>query len=513
MEKVMSKKIQSALISVYYKDGLEPIVEELKKQGVTIYSTGGTQKFIENLGGTVIPVETITGFPSILDGRVKTLHPAVFGGILARREENHLNQLKEYKLPEIDLVIVDLYPFEETVANTSDESTIIEKIDIGGISLIRAAAKNFNDVAVVASRNDYEFFLNILKANNGSTEVADRKALARKAFNVSSHYDVAIFNYFSEGLEDDAMFKQSVQQSETLRYGENPHQSAKFYGNLDDMFDKLCGKALSYNNLVDIDAAVGIMNEFKDDAPTFAVLKHTNACGVATRPTILEAWKAALAGDPVSAFGGILISNTEIDAETAKEIHKLFFEVIIAPSFSEQAYTILTTKRKKRVLMNIKNWNIQPKTFKTLLNGVIEQDADSTMEGEAQFKVATEKAPTTQEVKDLEFANKCCKHLKSNTIVLAKNGQLLGMGCGQTSRVDALRQAITKAKAFGFDLEGAAMASDAFFPFPDCVTIAAEAGIKTVTQPGGSIKDQLSIDACNEFGLSMVMTGVRHFRH
>ena len=509
----MSKKIQSALISVYYKDGLEPIVEELKKQGVTIYSTGGTQKFIENLGGTVIPVETITGFPSILDGRVKTLHPAVFGGILARREENHLNQLKEYKLPEIDLVIVDLYPFEETVANTSDESTIIEKIDIGGISLIRAAAKNFNDVAVVASRNDYEFFLNILKANNGSTEVADRKALARKAFNVSSHYDVAIFNYFSEGLEDDAMFKQSVQQSETLRYGENPHQSAKFYGNLDDMFDKLCGKALSYNNLVDIDAAVGIMNEFKDDAPTFAVLKHTNACGVATRPTILEAWKAALAGDPVSAFGGILISNTEIDAETAKEIHKLFFEVIIAPSFSEQAYTILTTKRKKRVLMNIKNWNIQPKTFKTLLNGVIEQDADSTMEGEAQFKVATEKAPTTQEVKDLEFANKCCKHLKSNTIVLAKNGQLLGMGCGQTSRVDALRQAITKAKAFGFDLEGAAMASDAFFPFPDCVTIAAEAGIKTVTQPGGSIKDQLSIDACNEFGLSMVMTGVRHFRH
>jgi phosphoribosylaminoimidazolecarboxamide formyltransferase/IMP cyclohydrolase len=509
----MSKKIQSALISVYYKDGLEPIVEELKKQGVTIYSTGGTQKFIENLGGTVIPVETITGFPSILDGRVKTLHPAVFGGILARREDNHLNQLKEYKLPEIDLVIVDLYPFEETVASTSDESTIIEKIDIGGISLIRAAAKNFNDVAVVASRNDYGFFLNILKANDGSTEFADRKALARKAFNVSSHYDVAIFNYFSEGVEDDAMFKQSFQQSETLRYGENPHQSARFYGNLDEMFDKLCGKALSYNNLVDVDAAVSIMKEFKDDAPTFAVLKHTNACGVATRPTILEAWKAALAGDPVSAFGGILISNTAIDADTAKEIHKLFFEVIIAPSFSEEAYTILTTKRKKRVLMNIKNWETQPKTFKTLLNGVIEQDADSTMEGEAEFRVATEKAPTAQEIKDLEFANKCCKHLKSNTIVLAKNGQLLGMGCGQTSRVDALRQAITKAKAFGFDLEGSAMASDAFFPFDDCVTIAAEAGIKTVTQPGGSIKDQDSIDACNKFGLSMVMTGVRHFRH
>lgn len=509
----MSKKIQSALISVYYKDGLEPIVEELKKQGVTIYSTGGTQKFIENLGGEVVPVETITGFPSILDGRVKTLHPAVFGGILARREDDHLNQLKEYKLPEIDLVIVDLYPFEETVANTTDESTIIEKIDIGGISLIRAAAKNFNDVAVVASRDDYGFLLNVLQEKDGATDISDRKTLARKAFNVSSHYDVAIFNYFSEGVEDDAKFKQSVQSSEALRYGENPHQSARFYGNLDEMFDKLCGKALSYNNLVDVDAAVGIMKEFKDDAPTFAVLKHTNACGVATRPTVLEAWNDALAGDPVSAFGGILICNTEVDAETAKEIHKLFFEVLIAPSFSEEAYKILTRKRKKRVLMNIKNWNIHTKTFKTLLNGVIEQDADATMEGEANFTVSTETTPTPQQMKDLEFALKCCKHLKSNTIVLAKDGQLLGMGCGQTSRVDALRQAITKAKAFGFDLTGAAMASDAFFPFDDCVTIAGEAGIATVVQPGGSIKDQDSINACNKLGMSMVMTGVRHFRH
>ncbi|MFT5834092.1 MAG: phosphoribosylaminoimidazolecarboxamide formyltransferase/IMP cyclohydrolase [Cognaticolwellia sp.] len=509
----MSKKIQSALISVYYKDGLEPIVEELKKQGVTIYSTGGTQKFIENLGAEVIPVESITGFPSILDGRVKTLHPGVFGGILARREDDHLNQLKAYNLPEIDLVIVDLYPFEETLANTTDESSIIEKIDIGGISLIRAAAKNFNDVAVVASRDDYGFLLNMLQEKDGATDKSDRKALARKAFNVSSHYDVAIFNYFSKDVEEDAKFKQSIQSSEALRYGENPHQSARFYGNLEEMFDKLCGKALSYNNLVDVDAAVGIMNEFKDDAPTFVVLKHTNACGVATRPTVLEAWNDALAGDPVSAFGGILICNSEIDAATAKEIHKLFFEVLIAPSFTEEAYAILTHKRKKRVLMNIKNWSIQSKTFKTLLNGVIEQDADSTMEGKADFRVATEKAPTAQEIKDLEFANKCCKHLKSNTIVLAKNGQLLGMGCGQTSRVDALRQAITKAEAFGFDLEGSAMASDAFFPFDDCVTIAAEAGIKTVTQPGGSIKDQDSINACNKLGLSMVMTGVRHFRH
>lgn len=509
----MSKKIQSALISVFYKDGLEPIIEELKKQGVTIYSTGGTQSFIENLGGTVIPVEDITGFPSILDGRVKTLHPGVFGGILARREDDHLSQLQQYNLPEIDLVIVDLYPFEETLASTSDEATIIEKIDIGGISLIRAAAKNFNDVAVVASREDYGFFLNIIKEKDGATDKADRKALARKAFNVSSHYDTAIFNYFADGVEEEAKFKQSIQTSETLRYGENPHQAARFYGNLDEMFDKLCGKELSYNNLVDIDAAVGIMNEFKNDAPTFAILKHTNACGVATRPTVLEAWNDALAGDPVSAFGGILICNTEIDAATATEIHKLFFEVLIAPSFTEEAYAILTNKRKNRVLMNIKNWTIQPKTFKTLLNGVIEQDADATMEGEAHFKVATEKAPTAQEIKDLEFANKCCKHLKSNTIVLAKNGQLLSMGCGQTSRVDALRQAIDKAKSFGFDLNGAAMASDAFFPFDDCVTIAGEAGIVTVVQPGGSVKDQDSIDACNRLGMSMVMTGVRHFRH
>jgi phosphoribosylaminoimidazolecarboxamide formyltransferase/IMP cyclohydrolase len=508
----MSKKIQSALISVYYKDGLAPIIEELKKHNVKIYSTGGTQSFIEELGAEVTAVESITGYPSILDGRVKTLHPAVFGGILARREPAHLEQLQQYNLPEMDLVIVDLYPFEETLATTTDEATIIEKIDIGGISLIRAAAKNFNDVAVVASRSDYAFFLNIIKEKNGATDLTDRKALARKAFHTSSHYDVAIFNYFAQDSTE-LTFKHSIANAQTLRYGENPHQAARFYGDLDAMFDKLCGKELSYNNLVDIDAAVGIMNEFKHDDPTFAILKHTNPCGVATRPSAVEAWNAALAADPVSAFGGILICNTEIDAATATEIHKLFFEVLIAPSFSKEAFNILTNKRKNRVLLTIKNWSIQPKTFKTLLNGVIEQDADATMEGEAQFKTVTAVAPSAETIKDLEFANKCVKHLKSNTIVLAKNNQLLGMGCGQTSRVDSLRQAILKAQSFGFDLQGAAMASDAFFPFDDCVTIAHEAGIIAVVQPGGSVKDKDSIDACDRFGMSMVMTGVRHFRH
>lgn len=508
----MNKKIKSALISVFHKTNLEPIIAELDRLGVTIYSTGGTQRFIEAQGVKVNAVEDLTSYPSILDGRVKTLHPKVFGGILARREEAHLAQLSQYEIPELDLVIVDLYPFEDTVANTDDEATIIEKIDIGGISLIRAAAKNYKDVAVVPSQKEYSTILTILKEQNGETTLTDRKALARRAFEISSHYDTAIFNHFNNDGSEQA-FKKSVSQAQTLRYGENPHQSGVFYGNLDGMFDKLSGKALSYNNLVDIDAAVGLMNEFKNDDPTFAVLKHTNPCGVATRSTVLEAWKAALAGDPISAFGGILICNSPIDADTAKEIHKLFFEVIIAPEYSEEAFTILTTKRKKRVLLKIKEYAIQQRTFKSLLNGIIEQEVDSAMETATDFKVATEKSPSDAEIQDLIFANKCVKHLKSNTIVLAKGNQLLGMGCGQTSRVDACRQAITKAKAFGFDLEGAVMASDAFFPFPDCVEIASEAGIKAVVQPGGSIRDNESIDFCNANGLSMVMTGVRHFRH
>ncbi len=508
----MSKKIKSALISVYYKDGLEPIIEALQANGVTIYSTGGTQRFIEGLGAEVVSVESLTGYPSILDGRVKTLHPKVFGGILARREEAHLAQLGQYDIPEIDLVIVDLYPFEETVANTDDESTIIEKIDIGGISLIRAAAKNYKDIACVASRNDYDYLVKVLKEKEGATDLADRKELARRSFQISSHYDVAIFNYFNQGT-DNNLFKQSIPQSEVLRYGENPHQGGVFYGDLTELFDKLCGKQLSFNNLVDVDAAVGIMREFKDDAPTFAVLKHTNPCGVATRPTVLEAWTDALAGDPVSAFGGILICNSEIDAATAKEIHKLFFEVLIAPSFTDEAYKILTRKRKKRVLLKLKNYGTPTKVFKTILNGVIEQDADNKMETAADLEVMTEKAPSEQEIADLIFANKCVKHLKSNTIVLAKNGQLIAMGCGQTSRVDALRQAITKARAFKFDVSGSVMASDAFFPFSDCVEIGAEAGVVAVLQPGGSIRDQDSVDACNKNGLSMVKTGVRHFRH
>ena len=508
----MKKQIKSALISVYYKDNLEPIIKELDRLGVTIYSTGGTQRFIENLGTKVVAVEDLTSYPSILDGRVKTLHPKVFGGILARREEAHLAQLGEYDIPEIDLVIVDLYPFEETIANTSDEATIIEKIDIGGISLIRAAAKNYNDVVCVSSKDDYQMLVDLLKEKNGSTDLADRKELARRTFQISSHYDTAIFNHFNKDTEV-AAFKQSIPQSMELRYGENPHQSANYYGDLDAMFDKLNGKPLSFNNLVDIDAAVKLMAEFKDDAPTFAVLKHTNPCGIATRPTISEAWTDALAGDPISAFGGILIANTEVDAAAAKSIHKLFFEVIIAPSFSEEAFTILTTKRKKRVLLKIKSWDAQAKTFKSILNGVVEHDTDVKMETAAEFNVASKKAPTEAEIQDLLFAAKCAKHLKSNTIALAKNGQLIGSGCGQTSRIDACRQAIAKAQAFGFDVAGSVMASDAFFPFPDCVEVAQQAGVTAVIQPGGSIRDNESTDFCDKNDMAMVLTGIRHFRH
>jgi phosphoribosylaminoimidazolecarboxamide formyltransferase/IMP cyclohydrolase len=507
----MAKKIQSALISVFYKDGLGPIVEALHRLGVKIYSTGGTQAFIESQGVPVEAVEDLTTYPSILDGRVKTLHPKVFGGILARREESHLAQLEEYAIPEIDLVIVDLYPFEETVANSASESAIIEKIDIGGISLIRAAAKNYRDVVVVPSKDEYGMLLELLAEKNGETDLADRKELARRAFKVSSHYDTAIFQYFDQDTDDRA-FKQSIHQQETLRYGENPHQQGIFHGDLTELFDKLNGKAISYNNLVDIDAAVALMTEFKEDEPTFAILKHTNACGVATRATVLEAWTDALAADNISAFGGILICNREIDLATAQEINKLFYEVLIAPSFAEDALTLLMSK-KKRILLKIKGFEVQPRSFKSLLNGVIEQDTDLKMETAGDLEVMTQKEPTAAEIADLIFANKCGKHLKSNTIVLARGNQLLSMGCGQTSRVDALKQAIDKAGRFGFELGGAVMASDAFFPFPDCVEIAHEAGITAVIQPGGSIKDQLSIDFCDEHGIAMVKTGVRHFKH
>ena len=506
-----SKKIRSALISVYHKDGLEPIVRELQRLGVKIYSTGGTQRFIESLGAEVEAVEQLTSYPSILDGRVKTLHPKVFGGLLARREAGHLAQLEQYDIPEIDLVVVDLYPFEETLAGTDEEAEIIEKIDIGGIALIRGAAKNFNDVVVAPSKAEYGLLLQLLREKDGVTSLADRRELARRAFLVSSHYDTAIFHYFNAGRTGEA-FKQSISDSQALRYGENPHQEGVFYGKLEEMFEKIGGKELSYNNLVDIDAAVGLMREFKNAAPAFAVLKHTNSCGVAIRPTILQAWKGALAGDNVSAFGGILISNTAIDLATAREIDKIFYEVLIAPAFDADALELLS-KKKKRILLRIKEWHVNRRSFKSLLNGVIEQDTDLSTEGADELKTVTKKAPTAKEAEDLLFANVCAKHLKSNTIVLAKNNQLIGMGCGQTSRVDALKQAILKAQSFGFDLEGAVMASDAFFPFPDCVEIACEAGVTAVVQPGGSIKDQESIDFCDEHGMAMALTGVRHFKH
>ncbi len=506
-----SKKITSALISVYHKEGLEEIIQELHRLNVALYSTGGTQQYIESLGIPVNTVEDLTSYPSILDGRVKTLHPKVFGGILARREEAHRSQLQQYGIPEIDVVIVDLYPFEETVASSNDEATIIEKIDIGGISLIRAAAKNFKDVAVVPSKEEYGMFFQLLKEKQGFTDVEDRKELARRAFKVSSNYDVAIFNYFNEGTAD-LSFKFSIHRSDILRYGENPHQNGVFFGDFDKMFVKLNGKAISYNNLVDIDAAVQVMREFREADPTFAILKHTNTCGVATRPSLMEAWTSALACDNVSAFGGIFVCNRPVDLATAKAIDELFYEVLIAPNFEAGALEFLSQK-KNRILLKIKDFFVRNRSFRSLLNGVVEQDTDLKIETAADLKTATKKAPTEAEISDLLFANICCKHLKSNAITLVKNKQLIGMGCGQPSRVDALRQAIAKAKAFGFDLNGAVMASDAFFPFPDCVEIANGEGITAVTQPGGSIKDQDSIDYCDANGMAMVMTGTRHFRH
>lgn len=504
-----TKTIKTALISVYYKDGLEPLVEKLNKMGVTIYSTGGTQEFLEKLKSKVVAVEDVTSYPSILGGRVKTLHPKVFGGILNRRDNvEDQQQIAEYEIPSIDLVIVDLYPFEETVTSGANEATTIEKIDIGGISLIRAAAKNFNDVVILSSKNQYAELLSILNEKNGATDLNDRKHFAKEAFNTSSHYDSAIFNYFDNN--QNTYLKQSIQQSQTLRYGENPHQNAKFFGDLDAVFEKLNGKELSYNNLLDVDAAVNLIDEFTDT--TFAILKHNNACGIASRAKLIDAWKDALSGDPVSAFGGILITNTEVDEETALEITKLFFEVIIAPSYSNKALDVLKQKTN-RIILKRKNTPLAQNSVKTILNGVLWQNKDFKTETEQDLKLVTNLQPNAQEIDDLLFANKLVKHTKSNTIILAKNKQLLAGGTGQTSRVDALKQAIEKATNFGFNLNGAVMASDAFFPFPDCVEIADKAGIKTVIQPGGSIKDKESIDYCNQHSMKMVVTGVRHFKH
>ncbi len=503
------KRIKKALVSVYHKDKLDIIIQKLHEEGVEFISTGGTQSFIESLNIPCEAVEDLTGYPSILGGRVKTLHPKVFGGILARRELPQDNeQLSAFEIPEIDLVIVDLYPFEATVAAGADEPTVIEKIDIGGISLIRAAAKNFKDVVIVASQEQYEPLLNLLQENGAETTLEERRWFAKEAFAVSSGYDSAIFNYFDG--EEESAFRQAENNAKVLRYGENPHQRGIFFGKFDDMFEQLQGKEISYNNLLDIDAAVNLINDFEDI--TFAILKHNNACGIASRPSLVDAWNDALAGDPVSAFGGVLVTNAIIDKATAEEINKIFFEVIIAPDYDLEALEILSQK-KNRIILILKDKKIKTKQFRSLLNGVLMQDKDLKTETTDDLKVVTDKTPTEQEIEDLLFANKIVKHTKSNAIVLAKNKQMCASGVGQTSRVDALEQAIEKAANFNFDLNGAVMASDAFFPFPDCVEIAAKAGISAVIQPGGSIKDQDSVDSCNHNGLSMVTTGYRHFKH
>jgi len=507
-----TKTAKSALISVFSKEGLAPIVQKMKELDITIYSTGGTEKFIKELGVAVIPVEDVTSYPSILGGRVKTLHPKVFGGILNRQNnEGDVAELEEYAIPQLDIVIVDLYPFEKTVASGASEQDIIEKIDIGGISLIRAAAKNFADVTCVASVDDYVEFLDILTAGEGNITLEDRKRFAAKAFKVSSHYDTAIFNYFNTDLKIPAL-KISEHQGKTLRYGENPHQQGAFYGDFDAMFDHLHGKELSYNNLLDVDAAVNLIGEFKNESPTFAVLKHNNACGLAQRSTIAQAYIDALAGDPTSAFGGVLIANKEIDKATAQEIHKLFCEVVIAPSYSTSALELLKGK-KNRIILVQKEVTLPEIQVRSCLNGTLVQDKDIKTDTSSDLKTVTKKSPAAQETKDLLFASKICKHTKSNTIVFVKNEQLLGSGTGQTSRVDALKHAVEKANTFQFDLQGAVMASDAFFPFPDCVELADRAGITAVIQPGGSIKDQLSIDYCDANEIAMVMTGTRHFKH
>ena len=508
----MQKKIQSALISVFYKDGLEPLVEQLKKHQVKIYSTGGTQTFLESLGATVTPVEALTNYPAILGGRVKTLHPVVFGGILGKRnDETHRSEMQQYSIPEIDLVIVDLYPFEETVASTNDEKSIIEKIDIGGPSMIRAAAKNHQDLTVIAAKNDYAPLAQLLDAQDGSLTLDQRRSFAAKAFEVVAHYDVAIAHYFNSTGGNE--FFQAQPFPQPLRYGENPHQPATFYGDLNALFEKLNGKELSYNNLVDVDAALQLIREFPHELNgeyTFGIIKHTNVCGIAQRPTVLAAWQDALAGDPESAFGGILICNGIIDAPTASAIQDIFFEVLLAPGFTADALEILRTK-KNRILLAIRALPKVGQQSRSLLNGVLIQTVD---EGNfSEWKEAGGRATTDVEKDNLIFANLVCKHLKSNAIALVKNRQLIGKGCGQTSRIDSLRQAIEKSKQFQFDLQGAVMASDAFFPFNDCVQLGHQAGIEAYIQPGGSVRDNDSIEYCQQHKLAMVITGQRHFKH
>lgn len=505
------RKITRALISVFYKDNLEPIIHKLAKSGVEFVSTGGTQDFIEKLGYKVTAVETLTGYPSIFGGRVKTLHPAVFGGILYRREHSgDLGEAKQFNIGPLDLVIVDLYPFEETVAKGGTEEEIIEKIDIGGISLIRAAAKNFNDVIIVSSREQYSDLLTLLDNKNCSSDLSDRKRFAGLAFNVTSHYDTAIFNYFNQDLNV-PVFKKSLQNGRVLRYGENPHQQGIYYGDLDGLFEQLNGKELSYNNLVDVDAAVNLVKEFEGET-AFVIIKHTNACGAATGSNVKEAYLKAFQADTISAFGGVLAVNKEIDLAAAEEINKLFFEILIAPSYSKDALELLKSK-KNRMLLRQKKALTEKRQVKSILNGIIEQDLDLKTDSKSDLKVVTKKAPTPAEVDALLFASKICKHTKSNTIILAVNGQLLASGVGQTSRVDALKQAIEKAAAFGFSLKGSVMASDAFFPFPDCVEIAHQAGVTAVIQPGGSVKDADSIAFCDNHSMAMVFTGTRHFKH
>ena len=494
----MEKKIQSALISVFYKDGLEPLARTLQSLHITIYSTGGTQKFLEDLGIPCVAVETVTGYPSILGGRVKTLHPSVFGGILGRRyEEQDLQEMAQFNIPALDLVIVDLYPFEETVRNTTEEKLIIEKIDIGGPSMIRAAAKNFRDLVVLSAKEDYERLNQLLINQKGSTNLDQRKAFAAKAFEVVMHYDIAIHNYFNPIT------------GKTLRYGENPHQIAHFYGNLDNWFTQLNGKELSYNNLVDVDAAIAIIAELPKTS--FAIIKHTNVCGVAQRATVLESWTAALAGDPESAFGGVLVTNGTIDKATAEAIQEIFFEVLIAPAFDQEAITILSAKKNRILLQTKEGVSFKATQQKSILNGTLEQGIDAG--NYANWDEVGARPCTDAEKEDLIFGNIICKHLKSNAIALVKNKQLVGKGCGQTSRVDALRHAIEKAKQFNFDLNGASLASDAFFPFDDCVKISHQAGIQSFIQPGGSVRDKDSIEYCVNNGLAMVITGLRHFKH
>jgi phosphoribosylaminoimidazolecarboxamide formyltransferase/IMP cyclohydrolase len=504
----MDRKIKSALISVFYKDGLEPVVSKLQQLGVQLYSTGGTQSFIEQLGIPCTSVESVTGYPSILGGRVKTLHPKVFGGILARRDfEDDETHVKEYEIPLFDLVIVDLYPFEKTVKQTTDEKTIIEKIDIGGVSLIRAAGKNFKDVCIIASRDQYTELSELLEKQNGTTTLHDRKHFAAAAFAECAHYDVAIADYFNPSHKE-KHFQLSYGNKHSLRYGENPHQHASFYGDLDALFEKLNGKELSYNNLVDIDAACQIISEFSK--PAFAVIKHTNVCGIAERDNVTQAWEAALAGDPESAFGGVLITNQTITLDAAQKINELFFEILIAPDFEEDALQLLKSK-KNRNLLQQKHTFYPPKEYKRILNGVLVQDADT--QSFAEWKEGGTRHSSEAEKEDLLFANIVCKHLKSNAIAIVKDKQLIGKGCGQTSRIDSLRQAIAKAKQFGFILQGSVFASDAFFPFNDCVTVAYEAGITAVIHPGGSVRDNDSIEFCKDHDMAMVITGLRHFKH